>query len=208
MKLRSIKSKKAQGLNIDMLIIVLLALLALFVGLAIYFNWFGLNDRISLWTGGKANVDDIISKCSYACANSRDYDYNTAKNEVILEDKTKFKATCKEMEGVMERCLDSNKKQVDIVKDDCKDNSHNKWTKNICYNSTSFEIDSQVSTQAVCDALKDGNKAKARTFSIVEICNNGAKVIRGLKTKETCTGKYEWKQVSEAIIKTPCANFS
>jgi len=84
-------NKKAQGMSITTIILIVLGLVVLVV-LILGFTqgW----SKILPWISPSNNVNEIMQKCSLACSIGNKYDYCSAKRDLVLEDKTIKDTTC------------------------------------------------------------------------------------------------------------------
>ena len=143
-----ISKKKAQGLSIEMVIILIFGAAVLVLGFMLIFNTGGLRDRIFGFSGGASNVDDIKQQCALACAQQRTTEYTSTIKNVVMPDKTKIAATCQQLEGTrLDGCQDPDGKLIaDIASSDkCKA----AFVNNVCtVNGISFTVASGADCKA------------------------------------------------------------
>ena len=147
-----------------------------------------------------SNVDNIKDNCQQACATRHSYEYNSYNWDIVFADKSKAKATCKELEGtrssgclingqtISEVIVDNQKnckvgwtsgvckyveKDItDIVKEQkCKETNTNTWANNKCTSSTSADLTLTV-TEADCNKVSATWVGVIKAPIITEACNN------------------------------------
>lgn len=90
-KKRKMINKKAQGLSITTIILIILGVIVL-VMLIVGFTmgWGNLKD----WIAPSNNVQQIVSQCEIACATGGKYDFCFAKRELKSEDEKLEEVSC------------------------------------------------------------------------------------------------------------------
>jgi len=90
-KKRKMINKKAQGLSITTIILIILGVIVL-VMLIVGFTmgWGGIRD----WIAPSNNVQQIVSQCEIACATGGKYDFCFAKRDLKSEDEKLEEVSC------------------------------------------------------------------------------------------------------------------
>jgi hypothetical protein len=84
-------NKKAQGLSINAVILIVLGLAVLVVLIAGFLmGW----DKIIPWFGEKNNVATVVSACETACSTSSLYNYCSSKRDMKSDDSKFQNITC------------------------------------------------------------------------------------------------------------------
>lgn len=173
-----LRDKKAAEGVMPMVIAVIIGLAILVMALFLIFNVGGWRDKLLGGTFGASNVDDVRGNCKIACDASRSIEYNGDTKSVILPDKkTKFTATCKQLESNLPTgCINWTGSEFVAVQDTnntlvSADNCVPKWAGN--------------STTGVCKTKDD-------------------KTIKEI-TQEAC-GKLFKSYTSITVIDTKCPN--
>jgi hypothetical protein len=87
-------NKKAQGMSISTIILLILGLVILVVLiLGFVLGW----DKILPWIGGGNNLDTLANACGTACATNSQYNFCTVERDVKDGERDKFKATCNDL---------------------------------------------------------------------------------------------------------------
>lgn len=87
-------NKKAQGMSISTIILLILGLVILVVLiLGFVLGW----DKILPWIGGGNNIDTLQNACSTACATNSQYNFCSTPRKVKDGENPKFDATCYEL---------------------------------------------------------------------------------------------------------------
>jgi hypothetical protein len=87
-------NKKAQGMSISTIILLILGLVILVIlilGFTIGWN------KILPWIGGGNNLGTLKNACATSCATNGQYDFCTVTREVNDGTNPKFKATCNDL---------------------------------------------------------------------------------------------------------------
>ncbi len=98
------KNKKGFELSITAIVLIILGLLVLVV--LIYGFTFGWNvfwNKIIGYSGGKDNVQAVISSCELACSGNNKYDYCELKRKII-ENSEEKEVTCSNLEDTRLNC--------------------------------------------------------------------------------------------------------
>ena len=101
------RNKKAQGLSITTIILIILGVMVLVaLILAFTIGWAGVKD----WIVPSNNVQQIVDQCKIACASGKTAAFCTDTKTLKTEDKTFEKVTCEKLS------LDYDKIQYGIEK--------------------------------------------------------------------------------------------
>lgn len=87
-------NKKAQGMSISTIILLILGLVILVV-LILGFT-IGWKNMIP-WLGGGNNLGTVQSACSLSCSKNVEYDFCSVKRDVRDGDNDEFQATCNDL---------------------------------------------------------------------------------------------------------------
>jgi hypothetical protein len=84
-------NKKAQGMSISTIILLILGLVVLVVLiLGFIMGW----DKIAPWLVQKTNLDTLQQSCGVACSTGAQYDFCSVKRDVKDGENDKFQSTC------------------------------------------------------------------------------------------------------------------
>jgi len=87
-------NKKAQGMSINTVILLILGLVILVVlVLGFIIGW----DKMAPWLGGKNNLETLQNSCGVSCSTGSQYDFCTVKRQVKDGVNDKFEATCNDL---------------------------------------------------------------------------------------------------------------
>ena len=86
-----LENKKAQGLSITTLILIIIGVVILVV---LIFGFTAGWGNIKGWLAPSSNVDQIVSQCSVACASEMKYDWCTKQLTVKRKDVVDVTDTC------------------------------------------------------------------------------------------------------------------
>lgn len=87
-------NKKGQGMSINAVVLIVLAVIILVVlVLGFIIGW----DKMLPWIGGGNNLDTLATSCTTACSTSSTYNYCSLAREVKDGVNDKFEATCNDL---------------------------------------------------------------------------------------------------------------
>jgi len=97
------KGKRGAEMTIGTIVIIVLAIAVLvFLIFGFTTGWSNLWERIGIYGGAGANINDISQACAAACAQQDSYGWNTQVRTVRDENKFENKtATCKDLTGTV-----------------------------------------------------------------------------------------------------------
>jgi len=106
------ENKKAQGMSITTIILIILGLVVLVVLiLGFTMGWSNIKD----WIIPSNNVDSIADKCNIACATGSTYDYCTTLRTITIDGNDETPASCKVLSATASYGIDTVDKCVSVT---------------------------------------------------------------------------------------------